>query len=442
MLIDELEKNETAIILDTNALLKIYNYQPEMMDFAIKCLYKVEEYIVLPSIVCSEFENHHYEKYGSLKKKYKTMKTNCITPFNRFVNSLTRVLENEKNEKQFNEIDSLKNEINSHCTVIEELINDFVDKYDNDNSVELSSNNEDLINRFYEGILSNNRVLRGFSQSDLYKICLEGEKRYRKKIPPGFADAKKGGIRQFSDLILWKEIIQYSKNNSKNVLLVCNDVKGDWREQTTKELLPDLIKEFECETNKLIKCYSNIEFFEQISEKFNITKSEHIVHMICKTNESYCSRIANKVYESIQDKIEDSIINNNDSMTIGSEGLENIHIDEYTYEGYSEINYFDDEIEYTLIFSIKARATSRDYWGGDEDDILYPPDKEHFFEGTIEIVVYRYKSEIEDISDDSNFQGPFISGAYFEEVKYISEFDAKGSLEYARHRYQNEISSL
>ena len=61
------------------------------------------------------------------------------------------------------------------------------------------------------------------------------------------------------------------------------------------------------------------------------------------------------MYESIQDKIEEFIINNNDSNNIGSEGLEDIYIDNYEYECFNDFQYFQDEIEYFLIFSVKAR---------------------------------------------------------------------------------------
>lgn len=435
MLIDELKKNETSIILDTNVLLKIYKYQPEMIDFSLKCLYKIEEYILLPLIVCSEYENHHYEHFSRLKKKYKNMKTDCIKPLKKFSDSITRVLDNEKKEKQFVEIDDLKVKVMAHCDKIEELINDFIDKYDNDNSTELNINKDDMIKRFYDTLLSNNRILSGFNQSDIYNICLNGEIRYKKKIPPGFGDTEKGGLRQFSDLILWKEVIKYSKENGKNIILISNDEKNDWRDQTTNKLLPDLEKEFTKETNLKIECYSSSELFRHISDMFKIQESEHIAHMIDLTNENYCKRISDRVYETIQDKIEEFIINNNDSNNIGSEGLEDIYIDGYEYEGFNEVQYSQDEIEYFLIFSVKARGTSKDFWIKDDEDI-FSPEKQHFFEGTIEVVVYRAKSDIEDVGTDDSFTNAHISAAYFEETKYISEFDAKGSLEYALNRYK------
>ena len=86
-------------------------------------------------------------------------------------------------------------------------------------------------------------------------------------------------------------IYKQSKENSKNIILISNDEKNDWRDKTTNKLLADLEKEFTKETNLKIECYISSKFFGYISEIFKIQKSEHITHMINLTNENYCKRI-------------------------------------------------------------------------------------------------------------------------------------------------------
>lgn len=52
--------------------------------------------------------------------------------------------------------------------------------------------------------------------------------RYNHKFPPGFDDAKKE-LNEYGDLIIWKEILEYSKNNhKKKVIFLTNDEKKDW----------------------------------------------------------------------------------------------------------------------------------------------------------------------------------------------------------------------
>jgi len=72
--------------------------------------------------------------------------------------------------------------------------------------------------------------LENFSmKSDIYKIIdnLKYDCRYLGKIPPGFEDDGKKQ-NEFGDLIIWKEILEYCKNNDVNkAILISRDVKND-----------------------------------------------------------------------------------------------------------------------------------------------------------------------------------------------------------------------
>ena len=60
-------------------------------------------------------------------------------------------------------------------------------------------------------------------------ICKEGAFRYANQIPPGYKDAEtKEGIRQYGDLIIWKEILRYASQKKCDVIFVTNDAKPDW----------------------------------------------------------------------------------------------------------------------------------------------------------------------------------------------------------------------
>lgn len=81
-----------------------------------------------------------------------------------------------------------------------------------------------------------------------YILFVQKEKsRYYKEIPPGFKDGKtKDGIDKYNDLILWKEVLKYCRENDKNLIFVTDDVKPDWwtGDGTKKEFHSLLIKEF------------------------------------------------------------------------------------------------------------------------------------------------------------------------------------------------------
>ncbi len=122
-------------------------------------------------------------------------------------------------------------------------------------------------------------------QAFLDRLADEGAKRYEAKIPPGYRDlTKKGEIfthqgllyrREYGDLILWKQLIQYCKDSEiRQVIFVTDDDKEDWwwslEASGTKRIgpRPELREELARETN--------IErFFMLGSERFaqNIAKA-------------------------------------------------------------------------------------------------------------------------------------------------------------------------
>ena len=68
-----------------------------------------------------------------------------------------------------------------------------------------------------------------FTYSEVLAICKEGAFRYANQIPPGYKDAEtKEGIRQYGDLIIWKELLRYARQQKCDVIFVTNDAKPDW----------------------------------------------------------------------------------------------------------------------------------------------------------------------------------------------------------------------
>jgi hypothetical protein len=62
----------------------------------------------------------------------------------------------------------------------------------------------------------------------LHEIFKEGKTRYEQKIPPGYEDAIKGGVKQYGDLILWFQVIDKAKETKASIILVNDDRKDDW----------------------------------------------------------------------------------------------------------------------------------------------------------------------------------------------------------------------
>jgi len=61
------------------------------------------------------------------------------------------------------------------------------------------------------------------------QIIKEGSFRYTNSTPPGYKDKNdKVGFQMYGDLILWKQIIHYAKEQKKPIIFVTNDNKDDW----------------------------------------------------------------------------------------------------------------------------------------------------------------------------------------------------------------------
>lgn len=115
-----------------------------------------------------------------------------------------------------------------------------------------------------------------FISSETLEIIKEGELRYRNSIPPGYKDRdEKKGTQIYGDLIIWKEVLRYAKDNNKDVIFICDDVKEDWylADEKKKSFTPrhELIKEFYDMTGQECWIYPLRIFIEKL-EKYHKDK--------------------------------------------------------------------------------------------------------------------------------------------------------------------------
>lgn len=117
--------------------------------------------------------------------------------------------------------------------------------------------------------LYKDKVGENYDDLKYHDLFSEAKKRYEKKIPPGYCDEsdKKGEPEQqlYGDVILWKQIIDKSKNDKKDIIFVSNDEKEDWRLRyhgKNIDARKELIKEFVDTTGQKILIYNSQRFLE------------------------------------------------------------------------------------------------------------------------------------------------------------------------------------
>lgn len=262
------------------------------------------------------------------------------------------------------------------------------------------------------------------SQEDIYSWCEEGENRYKKEVPPGFKDAKnKDGVRKFSDLILWKEILRFAAKEKKNVIFVTDDVKADWWETDNgnRKFHPKLVAEF-FKTGKQIKPFVSHDFYSEIATAYGIEKTDVVELALRMTDEDYCNKIADKVFDGIIDFLSYSGTDYIDESTahIGSEGIDEYEITHFDFVSAERIDRDDDIVTYHFTYQVTIEGTSFEYWGRDEDtrEVIRSNGTDHVFEGIITVEVRRATDIYLDFESDNSFDEVEIIGGDLKETEF------------------------
>lgn len=215
-----LTDEDTLIVLDTNYLLSILRLSPELAIKYIRAIRDNEKNIYIPYIAALEFN------FNKINVKYN----------------------NKKNIKQIDTIiQEIENQINSSKKKLEKiLLNDqqnrisqHADKYIETLHTDLESfqkiDRQKKADELYESLINaiSTKVGDKPTQEKIDLIEAEGEERYEKEISPGYNDAKNklssrqfDGIeyqRKYGDLLIWKDIIDKSKELSKKRVIFVTD---------------------------------------------------------------------------------------------------------------------------------------------------------------------------------------------------------------------------
>ncbi|MFI1125228.1 PIN-like domain-containing protein [Streptomyces hygroscopicus] len=72
------------------------------------------------------------------------------------------------------------------------------------------------------------RVGTPFSPEERTELAEAGKERVRKRIPPGYMDAKKDGDGAVGDFFVWEQLLRAASEHGSDVLFVTADAKEDW----------------------------------------------------------------------------------------------------------------------------------------------------------------------------------------------------------------------
>jgi len=257
-------------VFDANILLNLYRYSDETRDDFFKILEKVKDRIWIPHQSASEFFENRLNVISQQEKSYEEATNSLKSIENEFKNSRQHPFISQKLLKKFS---NLSKEICEQLNDSKEFHNKRI-------------NQDDILNKI-ENLFSE-RVGNGFEKDKLEEIYKEGEIRFLDKIPPGYKDNGKKdesskNVRKFGDLVVWKQIIEKSKEITQGVILITDDRKEDWWVRFKGKTLnprPELKKEFQTETNQPFHMYQSDRFLEfardYLNEEINDTAIQEI----------------------------------------------------------------------------------------------------------------------------------------------------------------------
>lgn len=285
---------EAVFVFDSCALLDFY-YLPTKTRKEIyeKTFEKHSGRFWIPNHVQFEYlknrgkciEKPVSEKYGDLRSKIESIREMVISGKNgQLTNAFDDILKYTKEADKHPHIEP--KEMEKFKADVEKANSKAISTYDKafakiekrideiEEEVRSVKDNDDLL----ENIEKHFSVGNEFSFEELIEITKEGKHRYDLKIPPGYADYsgknKKEGVQQFGDFIIWKQILEFSKEKGADIIFITNDTTkdNDWcysgKENRVERPREELIKE--------ISDYSSASFWMYNLEQFLYHSNEYL----------------------------------------------------------------------------------------------------------------------------------------------------------------------
>lgn len=287
---DEKEKSlwENAIIVfDSSSLLDFYFVPKKSREKIYDEIFKkLEQRLWIPNHVQFEYLKNREkiiskpisEKYTPLKDKVKAFETTFQKEYVRKIESIQKETEKDDRHPHIaqDKIDAYKNKINDFLDSTKQFHTEIISQIsESENEVNALKDNDDVLKSLEEHF----DVGVEFSFEDILAITKEGKHRYEFKIPPGYGDyynKQKKGTQIFGDLIIWKEILNYSKSKECPIIFITNDIKKDedWCYLDTKN--KDRISSPREELIKEIKDYAGVDFWMYSFSQFLFNSNKYL----------------------------------------------------------------------------------------------------------------------------------------------------------------------
>jgi PIN like domain len=262
--------------LDTNILLNFYRYKSETTTEFLSLLEKLRDRTILTYQASLEYFDERLVVISEQEKTYSDL-----------------------SKAFFKEIEEPLSHQRKHPYISPELLEKLTE-LGKEIKADLSERSREHTKRYSDDDIMNkivvfftDKVETNFTAEELKSIYEEGEKRYESKIPPGYEDKKKNGNNKYGDLVLWKQMINMSNKNQKDIIFITDDQKEDWwhiHGGKTISPHPLLQDEFFKNTSKRIYFYTAERFYQFASEFLREEVKQDILNEVRDVREEEVSK--------------------------------------------------------------------------------------------------------------------------------------------------------
>ena len=266
-----------VIVFDTNTLINLYRYTEKTRNDYFDVMNHYKSRIWIPYQVALEYHSNRLNVISKVDKAYDQLTSQLTSELDIFI----KKLDDFKRHPYIN-VEDIKTRIRDSVNAVV----DDIKKINNDNPKFLEN---DIILNFLTDLFDGN-VGRDFESDRLNEIYSEGKKRYQAKTPPGYCDEniKKDAENRklYGDLILWKQIIEKSKIDKKDIIFITDDLKEDWWLKICgKTIGPrfELLKEFCSETGQCIIIYNADRFLKYALDNMSVDVHDETIEEVENT---------------------------------------------------------------------------------------------------------------------------------------------------------------
>lgn len=251
--------SDGLIVVDTNVLLGLYSQSITTRKAMTDALGRKKRQLWLPHQVGLEYHRNRESARDDASAMHRQL-TNKIRTDRDAIRRLLVGLERADPQLA---ADKLLTDFDAASDSLMEKITEAKKRLDDDRK------GPDQVLAAVEKLYSSGNVGAPFSSDALSRHRQLGAERTAAQQPPGYADAKdKSGDRVYGDYFLWAQLLDYAEAEARDVILVTDDEKADWR-ASKGVARPELLDEFHARTRKLIRIYNSQDFLLEESKRHN-----------------------------------------------------------------------------------------------------------------------------------------------------------------------------